>query len=210
MGLATLDLYRHSTLVTVYPPSGTTYQYGLAVLAQVTAPKPIAGKTPGGTITWGLQSAAAPDFVYVDSTLTKGWAQRPAPSMSVGRWVVSVAYSGDMFYKPPRHPVQAVFTIVPASTDVALSSTANPAARGTAQSLVATVTSWPGTVPTGTVTFFEKGRQVGSPIALDSHARALLPLNTFSSGPHQMTATYSGSSNFNPSAENHQFNQRIT
>jgi hypothetical protein len=53
--------------------------------------------------------------------------------------------------------------------------------------------------PTGTVTFFDNGTQLGSPVELTGSAAQLM-VSALLSGQHSITAIYGGDSNFSPSA----------
>lgn len=64
--------------------------------------------------------------------------------------------------------------------------------------LTATVTSTISGTPTGTVTFFDNGTQLGSPVALTGGATQFVVPGLLS-GQHSITAVYGGDSNFSTS-----------
>jgi hypothetical protein len=84
----------------------------------------------------------------------------------------------------------------PGETTTTVSSSAIKAASGTAITLTATVQS--STQATGTVTFFNGGAQLGSPVAL-SNGAAELQISSLGVGTNSITASYSGDSQNDPS-----------
>ena len=91
--------------------------------------------------------------------------------------------------------VSADFTITPASTTTALTSSANPSVFGASVAFTATVA--PSAV-TGTVQFYADGATLGSPVAL-SGGTASVSSTALSVGTHVITATYSGDANYSAS-----------
>jgi hypothetical protein len=83
-----------------------------------------------------------------------------------------------------------------AGTTTALTSSVNPSMRKQAVTFKATVTAGSGT-PTGTVTFKDGGRTLGS--ASLSAGQASFTTSTLSKGAHQITAVYGGGSGFQAS-----------
>jgi hypothetical protein len=83
------------------------------------------------------------------------------------------------------------------ATATALTSSLNPSPVGQAVTFTATVTAQPGFdkgTPTGTVSFSDGTTNIGSsPV---SSGVATFPISTLTVGPHSITATYSGDSNF--------------
>ncbi len=80
-----------------------------------------------------------------------------------------------------------------AATTTTLSASATSVAKGSAVTLTATVSGTPGT-PTGTVTFYDGGTQLGT-AALTS-ATASYSTSTLAAGTHSITASYGGDSNY--------------
>jgi uncharacterized repeat protein (TIGR01451 family) len=83
-------------------------------------------------------------------------------------------------------------------TTATLGSSANPAAYGQAVMLTATVVACEGSPPTGPVTFFDGGIQIGTaPLA---GGQATLTISTLGIGSHSITAIFGGNESFKPSA----------
>jgi Bacterial Ig-like domain (group 3)/FG-GAP-like repeat/FG-GAP repeat len=84
----------------------------------------------------------------------------------------------------------------------AATSSANPSQAGAPITLSATVTGSPvrgvTASPTGTVTFYDGTTALGSPVTLASGA-AQMSVSTLAVGTHNLTAQYSGDTNFIPS-----------
>ncbi len=83
------------------------------------------------------------------------------------------------------------------STSLSLSLSPDPVAPGQSAMLSALVTSSnsAGYTPSGTVTFFDGGAASDSAVSLNS-GHATLSKSDFASGDHDITATYSGDTNF--------------
>ncbi|HJZ91603.1 MAG TPA: FG-GAP-like repeat-containing protein [Gemmataceae bacterium] len=92
-------------------------------------------------------------------------------------------------------------SVAPASTSTALTSSANPSVTGQAVTFTATVSAASGTPSGGTVTFFNNGVQIGSPVALTGQ-QAQVTTSTLTAGTHSITATYSGAQGFAGSSSN--------
>ena len=87
------------------------------------------------------------------------------------------------------------------STTTDLSSSANPSTSGQSVTFTATVTAASGTASGGTVTFFNNGNAIGSPVNLASQ-QAAVTTSTLTVGTHSITATYSGAAGFAGSPSN--------
>lgn len=116
-------------------------------------------------------------------------------TMAPGEHVITAGYSGD----PNNQSVSGEplkQTIVKASTELTLTSGKNPAPKGSTGTLKATVKTLApgGGTATGTVTFRE-GETVLATIPLSSNS-VTYPLKSLGVGTHNITAIYSGSSNY--------------
>src|SRR5438105_230283 len=91
-------------------------------------------------------------------------------------------------------------TVNAGSTATAFITSVNPSVSGQTITFTATVTAVApaaGT-PSGTVTFFDGATNLGS-AALDASGQATLSLASLAGGSHNLTVSYSGDGNFNPS-----------
>lgn len=117
-----------------------------------------------------------------------GVATFPTASLAVGSHPISIRYAGDKNYSAASGSLTQ--TVLNADTQIALTSSANPATYGIALSLIATVSSNSGTA-TGSVNFIDGGISLGS-AALNANGVATLPLSTLAPGTHSIVASYAG------------------
>jgi hypothetical protein len=128
---------------------------------------------------------------------------------SSGQHSLTAFYGGDSSFKSGTSPPIA-FTITPATTTAALSTSASSVGQGSSVTLTANINTpafggqtaaW--NFPTGTVTFFSGNAQLGSAPVFQNQltlsgetALASLSLSTLPTGQDSITAQYSGDSNF--------------
>ncbi|HEY5942681.1 MAG TPA: Ig-like domain repeat protein [Solirubrobacterales bacterium] len=160
--------------------------------ATVKAVAPGAG-TPAGTITF-----REGENVLATVQLSGSSASLPLKSLPLGTHGVTASYSGDPNYQPSgSEPLTQ--TIVPAATELALTSTLNPAPYGSSGTLKATVDAPAPSVvtPTGSVTFWE-GEEALATVPLAAGV-AKYPLKSFSPGSHPIHATFNAPPEFEAS-----------
>ncbi|HEY2714717.1 MAG TPA: Ig-like domain repeat protein [Solirubrobacterales bacterium] len=197
------DRYRYSPPVTLTAsPNPSVHGAKVTFTAKVT---PLSGSapTPLGTVA----------FVEGSNTLgvanlSKGTATFKTTSLGAGEHPVRAVYGGDSYFGASES--EAIGQLVErAATRVSLGSALNPAPFGFTGTLKATVSVLaPGAgTPAGTVTF-EEGETVLATVQL-AGSSASLSLKTLSPGSHEITATYSGDSNDQPS-ESPSVTQTIT
>lgn len=123
-----------------------------------------------------------------------------------GNYSIGASYSGDGSFDPST-AVPASFTITKAqtSTNLSLNGCGSPSGPctttpGLSISVFATVMSnSSGSLPTGTMALFDNGTQMGSPVTIDSNEIppfANLPATQLTLGLNNLTAQYSGDSNY--------------
>jgi Pro-kumamolisin, activation domain/Bacterial Ig-like domain (group 3) len=128
-----------------------------------------------------------------------------------GTHTLLATYSGDISYNAPAGPTTDTVTVTKANTSTQVAFSPQSVTTATAVTLSATISSQSiGTLgPSGTVTFFDGGTQIGSPAAVTpagatstTFAGGTASLtNTFSTtGTHTITATYNGDTNYSTSA----------
>jgi hypothetical protein len=119
--------------------------------------------------------------------------------LTPGTYTCTANYPGDANHLAAQS-ANFTFTILPASTQTVLQSSASAPVFGQNFALTATVTaSTAGTTPrTGTVTFYDGTTLLGT-ASLDANSKATLPLTASAIGSHQYFASYGGDSNFNAS-----------
>jgi len=182
--------------LTVLNPAATTAlvssanpsAFGQAVTFTATVSSP--SGTPTGTVTFldGATSLGA-------ATLgPSGTASLTTAALAVGPHSITASYGGDSnFNASTSSPLSQ--TVNMASTTVTSISSANPSVFGQAVTFTATVSS-PGGTPTGTVTFLDGATSLGA-ATLGSSGMASLTTAFLAVGPHSITASYGGDTNFN-------------
>jgi hypothetical protein len=156
--------------------------------ATVKAVAPGAG-SPAGTVTF-----REGETVLAIVPLSAGSAKYALKSAAPGEYAITATYNGEADYEGSSGSI--VQAIVAAGTELALTSTKNPAPHGSTGTLRATVKAVaPGAgTPTGTVTFRE-GETVLAIVPLSAGA-ATYPLKSLAIGEHKITATYNGNSDY--------------
>jgi hypothetical protein len=176
--------------------SGATTVFGQPVTfsARVTANSPGTGVATGsiafkdgGTDLGTVPLDATGRAVLVTSVLT------------VGSHSITGSYGGDSNFNGGTSTALGQ-TVNPHPTTTTLTSSADPATVGQTVTLIATVVAnAPVTgIPTGTVTFLDKGKTLGM-VTLDAAGKASLPISTLSQGAHQLTASYAGTAGYGSS-----------
>jgi hypothetical protein len=162
------------------------------LLATVTVAAPGSG-TPTGTVTF-MEGSTTLATVALSGKTAKYLLNTFAP----GTHAITAVYDGDESNEPSE-PAGFTETIVKASTQIALTSSVNPASHGSSGYLLATikVVSPGGGILTGNVTFME-GSKVLATVAL-SGKTARYSLKALAVGTHTITATYDGDTNNEPS-----------
>jgi uncharacterized protein (TIGR03437 family) len=116
-------------------------------------------------------------------------------TLSLGSHSITAGYGGDLVFSPSTSAVlNQVVSAAPTATSTAVVSSLNPSTAGQPVTFTAIVTASGSGSPSGSVTFKDGGSTLASsPL---SNARAGFTTSTLSSGPHSITAVYSGDSNF--------------
>jgi hypothetical protein len=123
-----------------------------------------------------------------------GVAKYALKTVAPGSYEITATYNGGEGFEASGSTLKQ--TIVKASTELTLTSSKNPAPKGSSGTLKATVKALApgGGTPNGTVTFRE-GETVLATIPLTSSS-VTYPLKSLAVGTHNVTATYSGSANY--------------
>ena len=179
-----------TTLTTSVENGGSTADFGQSVILQATISD--SGGTPTGTVTFddgGTVLGSAP----VNSS---GIATFTVSDLAIGVHPITSTYSGDGSFGGSTSP-EFDLTIKQASTTTTVSASANPSAYGQNIALTAQVAAVaPGSgTPTGSVTFFDNGTELGE-LGLNAGGAAIYMTSSLALGNHSITASYSGDSNF--------------
>jgi hypothetical protein len=116
--------------------------------------------------------------------------------LAVGSHFIVAYYGGDTNFAG-SNSLGAHVTIAPATTTATVSSSLNPSMRGEAVRFTATVAPQFGGSATGTVTFFDGAKQLGS--ASLTRNQASFVISALQAGTHSITAAYSGNATFQAS-----------
>ncbi len=172
-----------ATALVASPATSATYGQPVTFTATVTS----SGGVPAGTVTFKNGGASLGTVALVN-----GVASLTTTTLPGGVRSITAVYGGDPSFGTSTSPVLS-FTINPAATSTALSTSQNPSVYKQPVTLVATVTS-PGLNPTGNVKFMN-GASTLATVAL-SGGTASLTTTTLTVGPHSITAVYVGTANF--------------
>ncbi len=168
----------------------SVFSQSVTFTAVVTATAPGSG-VPAGTVTFknGTTTLGA-------GTLDgSGHATLTASTLTVGSHSITAVYGGSASFNTSTSSALTQ-TVNKDATSTSVTSSLNPSNHNQSVTFTATVvTSAPGTaVPTGTVTFKNGTKTLGS-VSLNASGQASLSTSSLTTGTHQITAVYGGSSN---------------
>jgi subtilisin-like proprotein convertase family protein len=151
------------------------------------------GGTPTGSVTF--MDGTTPIGM---GTLSGGSAFVTVATLSAGSHQITASYSGDTQFAGSSS-LQALTQTVNRDNSVVstVSADINPATATQTVTLTVTVTgaTFLGVTPTGTVTYLEGTKQIGTAPLTGGTAQLLI--STLSVGTHSITASYGGDGNFN-------------
>jgi len=164
-------------------------KYGRTITFIVTVLANAGAQTPTGNVTLTADSTVLGTAV-LDSG---GQAVFQNNALPVGLYSVTASYAGDGNFASSAS-ASLTQTVTPATTTLALASSANPSTYNAPVTLTTTVTPASGSGPTGSVDFLDGTTDLGSaPVLGDSASLTTAALGV---GAHSLTAQYSGDSNF--------------
>ncbi len=148
-------------------------------------------------------SSGVPDdsVTFMDGTtvlgtvaLSGGAASFSTAALAAGVRTITATYAGNASFGSSSGTLSGGQTVNPASTSLALTSSANPSLQGYPVTFTATVTSSPGLTPAGSITLTIDG--IPTVVALNASDVATLTATTLAAGAHTVSASYAGSANF--------------
>jgi hypothetical protein len=154
------------------------------------------GGTPTGTVTFNDGATT-----LGTGMLSGGHASFTTSALAVGsNHAIAANYSGDTNFNASSGVLNSNQVVNKASTTTTVTSSANPSGVGQPVTFTATVSvNSPGSgSPTGTVTFLDGGTSIGTGTV--SGGIASFTTSALTIGPHTITASYPGDSNFSASA----------
>lgn len=168
----------------------------ISMTATVTTPVQTIYGRPTGSVVFTANGVT----IATASLSASGSATATVSTLGAGTYSIVATYSADVhFAASASTPVP--LSVTGATSSLALSSSANPAALGQAVTFTARVSPAQGTsLPTGTVTFSEGATGLAT-ITLNASGIATWTTSSLSLGSHSITARYSGSADFNPASD---------
>jgi parallel beta-helix repeat protein/putative cofactor-binding repeat protein len=128
-----------------------------------------------------------------------GYASTSISTLGAGTYNIVATYSADTNFAASSSTV-VVEKVIGANSAVTLTASPNPATFGQTVSFRAVVRPTQGNaIPSGNIVFIDGSTTLGS-ASLDATGSASLSVSTLSIGTHAITASYSGSPNFDASA----------
>jgi len=153
------------------------------------------------TLTATVTSGATGMVTFMDgnaqigtSSIGNGTATLSISTLAVGSHQLTATYAGDANYAGST-ALTITLVVNPATSSITVTASPNPAIVGAQVTITATLNS---TAATGTVTFFDNGTSIGAGNVVNGSVS--ISTSTLALGSHPLTATYSGDSNFPPSA----------
>jgi len=171
-------------------PNPSVYGQPVTVTARVTSG---AGAPPDGEAVTFKQGPTT----LGTGLLASGSASIIVSPLKAGTISFKAVYGGDSDFAASTSKA-ANQVVNKATTTTSLSSSQNPSVSGQPVVLTATVTPQSGDKVTGKVTFYD-GPTVLKTVWLNASPMAKFTTSSLTPGTHSITATYSGSSNFNSS-----------
>jgi len=187
----------NATTTVVTSPNPSVVGQIVAISATVNPVAPAFG-TPSGTV----QFKDGGVDIGLPVALSGGRAVLSATFTSPGPRSITASYSGDAsFNTAPSANVSHI--VNKASTTTTVVSDLNPSRFNDAVTFTASILPLaPGAgAPGGTVQFKDDGADFGAPAALTG-GTASVTIRAMTTGPHSITAVYSGDATFNASASN--------
>ncbi|BDU71961.1 Ig-like domain repeat protein [Mesoterricola silvestris] len=149
------------------------------------------------TFTAALPAGATGQVTFKDggavlgsAGLSGGQAVFATSALGGGTHAITADYGGDANFAPATSLALA-FSVTRGASTLTLTATPNPSSFGQAVTLTATLAGGAG----GTVTFLDGANTLGS-AAVNASRVATLATSALGSGPHTLTAVYSGDANF--------------
>src|SRR6185312_13778521 len=185
----TQKIVQAATIVLTSSGNPVTAGTNVTFSAQLTGTSTL---TPGGVVTF-LDGA---NVLGTGTASASGVATFATTALAVGSHNITASYAGDTNFAGATSTA-LVETVQSASTQIALTASANPAIYQTPLTLTATITT-NGAVATGMVTFIDGGTPIGTQL-LNGSGVAALTLSSLIPGPHSITANYGGDNQTSPS-----------
>jgi len=160
---------------------------------------PIAGKTfgdPDFTVSPSASSGLLVSLLPSGNCTVTNSSPGMVHITGAGSCTITASQIGDASFNAAAD-VPRSFNINKAFANPSVTSSVNPADLNQSVTFTATLTGPSGTgTPTGTVQFKDGGTNLGTPVMLNASGAAQLTTSTLTTGNHNITADYSGDTNF--------------
>jgi len=149
------------------------------------------GVVPDGSVTF-MDGNTPLSVQTLTASGLNGVASYTTSTLANGPHSITVIYSGDAANQINGTTSAILTQDVQAPAAITLTSNQNAAFYGSPVTLTATIASSATNAATGTVTFLDAGKSIGTGTLSGTPATASLTLSTLSVGTHPITATYPG------------------
>jgi uncharacterized protein (TIGR03437 family) len=196
----------YNLVVTRYATSGAliTIPASPVVYGSATTARVQIGPSGGGpAVTGSVSFYDGVSFLGSSPVISGGNTDFVLPAaviQSVGSHNLTAQYGGDANYSPAIAPFPATTLVVNKATPggSVISTPGSPVTVGSPLTLTATFTPPAGGTLTGTVNFFDGATQLNpAGVVIVGGQASFGPTSSLSTGPHSITAVYSGDANFN-------------
>jgi hypothetical protein len=193
----TLTITKANTSLTLAPTTASVFGQPVTFTATLAVTSPGAGH-PSGTVEFKDGSTDISGCSAQSVSTTTETATCTTPALSVATHNITAAYSGDTNFTGSTAAAQTQ-TVNKAATSLSLLPS-SPVTRGQAVTFTAVITATaPGAgTPTGTVTFFDRGKSLGTGqlSVVGGKDQATFSTSSLAVGAHSITASYGGDGSF--------------
>jgi len=196
--VVTQSVSQATTTTVVSSANPSTFGQSVTFTATVRAVAPGSG-VPTGPVKFYLDgSTTSLGTITLNSS---GNARFTTSGLALGPHTITASYAGDSNFTASATTAPLTQTVNQAATKTTVASSTNPSHFGQPVTFTATVKPAAGSgVPTGSVNFYLDGSTMPLTAQLYGSGQAKISIATLSVGPHTITASYSGDSNFTASA----------
>ncbi len=194
-GTGTLNVEPRTLPSTSLTASANPAAVGQPVTFAAKVQGPAGDATPNGTVSFSQTSLTTGAQTVLATVPLDGSAVATytTSSLAAGADYISAEYNGNGYYYPDNSAY--LKEQITASTTTTVKFNPDPVAVGDSYTVSANVASTSGQAPTGTVTFYSEGNQVGNPVALNGSSPGVATITApapTAAGPVTWQAVYNG------------------
>ena len=151
------------------------------------------GGSPSGTVTFkDGENTIGTASVVTCNCASRGTATLPLSTLGAGTHTITAVYGGDVTFTGSTSSAITQTVLPKTATTTTLNSSLNPSYVGQSVTFTAAVSP---SGASGTVTFYDGTTILGTG-SLNSSGQVTFSTSTFAAGPHSITASYNGNTNF--------------